>query len=226
MARKRSNLAVAADVGTVQEVLRIAEAAGPHIAVLKTHVDIFNEWNGSIAAQLRKLAEEHGEMPHVGTVPLSLFLLMPGMEADGRQRPSTGLHGQPGKWRVRPAGLSCDGSKARQTTAPLSIQYCMCPSDARCGHEAAEGVVRCADFMIFEDRKFADIGNTVVAQYGGGIYRIADWSDMTNAHLVPGTGIIDGLKTVRHAYSCLAGCLRHGSVHLTIHAPSIRMGVS
>lgn len=108
---KQTNLCVALDVIHSDQFLDITEAVGPEICLLKTHIDIMEDFSDSVITDLLALANKHR-------------------------------------------------------------------------------------FMIFEDRKFADIGNTVRMQYESGVYHIVEWADFVNAHIVPGPGIIEGLKAV------------------------------
>ena len=111
MHSKSSNLAISVDFTTCDEVLSLVEKIGPHVCIVKTHVDILEDFNLGFVKALQKLAKKY-------------------------------------------------------------------------------------NFLIFEDRKFADIGNTVKYQYSKGVYHMAEWADLVNAHVVPGDGVIKGLKEI------------------------------
>lgn len=48
-------------------------------------------------------------------------------------------------------------------------------------------------FLIFEDRKFGDIGNTVELQYTAGSARIVEWAHIVNVNMVPGKASVTSL---------------------------------
>lgn len=111
MSEKQSNLALAADVVNAEQLLELADQVGPHLSVLKTHIDCLEDFSWGVVEQLQRLAKAH-------------------------------------------------------------------------------------NFMIFEDRKFADIGSTAQKQYAHGVYRISDWADLITVHGIPGPGQVDALAEV------------------------------
>ncbi|OMJ14110.1 Orotidine 5'-phosphate decarboxylase [Smittium culicis] len=111
MEDKQTNLCLSCDLHKAAEILELADTIGPHICVLKLHIDTLIDFSEAFVDSLEELSKKH-------------------------------------------------------------------------------------NFLIFEDRKFADIGNTVVNQYKNGIYKIASWAHITNAHTLPGEGIITGLASV------------------------------
>lgn len=106
---KKTNLCLAADANKSADILNAADAAGPYICVLKTHVDIIDDFSEEFINSLQALATKH-------------------------------------------------------------------------------------NFLIMEDRKFADIGNTVSLQYASGLFRIADWAHLITVHSLTGPSILQGLK--------------------------------
>lgn len=60
ISEKESNLAFSADLTDRQKLLELTDKVGPHICVLKTHLDIMDGFDGSLVSDLRCLADKHG----------------------------------------------------------------------------------------------------------------------------------------------------------------------
>ena len=114
---KQTNLVLAADVNTSAELLHLAETVGPHIAVLKTHLEITEDWTPGLGEKLKAIAQKH-------------------------------------------------------------------------------------NFLIFEDRKLADIGNTMVMQYENSVFEISKWADVINVHPIVGIPSIKVLAERTSANNC------------------------
>ena len=69
------------------------------------------------------------------------------------------------------------------------------------------GLKACAlkhNFLIFEDRKFNDVGKTVQRQYGGGALRYYEWAHIINATLDIGPDSIKALAEVANVNPSLS----------------------
>lgn len=47
------------------------------------------------------------------------------------------------------------------------------------------------NFLLMEDRKFADIGNTQELQFTEGVYKISTWADLVTSHVIAGSQSLD-----------------------------------
>ncbi|QBO58608.1 orotidine-5'-phosphate decarboxylase [Chryseobacterium salivictor] len=52
------------------------------------------------------------------------------------------------------------------------------------------------NFLLMEDRKFADIGNTQELQFAYGMYKISNWADLVTAQVIAGYDSLDCFRNV------------------------------
>lgn len=109
MATKKSNLCLSVDLTSSTKILDLIEKVGEHVCLVKTHIDIIEDFTDDFVRQLKQLADRF-------------------------------------------------------------------------------------NFLILEDRKYADIGAIVSLQYLKGLYKVGEWADCVTAHSLPGEGILKALN--------------------------------
>jgi uridine monophosphate synthetase len=81
-------------------------------------------------------------------------------------------------------------------------------------------------FLIFEDRKFADIASTCQLQFVGGVHRIVEWAHIINTHIISGPDVVRALHASALAWKeDGGGLLRTGPAYAGIEEPPSEKGV-
>lgn len=57
-----------------------------------------------------------------------------------------------------------------------------------------KSIAKLHNFLLFEDRKFADIGKICELQYSEGLHEISSWANIVTAHSLTGKGVLDAIK--------------------------------
>lgn len=67
-----------------------------------------------------------------------------------------------------------------------------------------QAVAKKRNFVVFEDRKFNDIGKTVRMQYSGGMYKISQWAQLCTVMTVSGPHILAALSEIGSGFLLIA----------------------
>jgi uridine monophosphate synthetase len=59
MSTKKTTLCVAADITSATDLLNLAEQVGPHICLMKTHIDIVEDFHPNVINHLKEIANRH-----------------------------------------------------------------------------------------------------------------------------------------------------------------------
>lgn len=113
MVRKQSNLCVAADAHSAEDVLSIADKAGPHVCCVKTHADAVRDFGRAEGDRLLELARKHDffvfedrKFADVGAISREQFLQGP--TAISNWASLVTVHALPGPGVIEGISEACD----------------------------------------------------------------------------------------------------------------------